>query len=436
MSGTARPWTGATAFAQELKNPGAVVEEILSRSTSTLAKNANGPSRNENASASGARSYAAPGKKRRVRRPQPEAPKPEPKGPEIPPRAAYTASQADAATIPGIPSARFWGDSAKDFQSALPTMRGPWLALSSGGADGAYGAGVLIGLTESGKRPEFSLVTGVSTGALMAPFAFVGPKYDPQLRAAYTTIFAGDIFELGPKGGESFFDTWPLRDLIAKQVTPELLADVAAEHAKGRRLFVITTNVDSERPVVWNMGVIATAGGEKALKLFREVLLAAGSIPGAFPPVLIDAEAEGKRFTEMHADGGMCAQFYAAPEALLAFSSNYKLPTDGLYLIINTQLTSDFQVTERSLLSIMIRGVSVIVKTLTRVMIHQAYLAAKQSGVPFSLATIPTNFNEPSRGAFDTEYMKVLFNVGFEQGKNGTAFVSEPPAAWLRPNPR
>jgi hypothetical protein len=341
---------------------------------------------------------------------------------------------AAEATVPGIADARFFGDSEKAFKNALPTIKGPWLALSSGGADGAFGAGVLVGLSEAGKRPEFSLVTGVSTGALMAPFVFAGSKYDPQLRAAYTTIFAGDVFELGPKGGESFFDTWPLRDLIAKQVTPELLADVAAEHAKGRRLFVVTTDVDAERPMVWNMGAIATAGGERGLKLFREVLLAAGSIPGAFPPVLIEVEAQGKKFNEMHADGGMCAQFYVAPEALLASRSEYTLPTDGLYVIINTQLTSDFSVTERSLLSIMIRGISVIVKTLTRVMVQQAYVAAKQGGIPFSLATIPTTFDVPARGAFDTEYMKALFNVGFEQGKNGSAFVSEPPAAWTRPN--
>lgn len=356
------------------------------------------------------------------------------KPPAIPPREDYTGAEASAAAIAGMPEARFWGDSEADFQRALPTAPGPWLALSSGGADGAFGAGLLLGWTETGKRPDFALVTGVSTGALMAPFVFAGPKYDPMLRTAYTTINAGDVFEVRTKP-DSFFDTWPLQELIAKQVTPQLLTDVAAEHAKGRRLFVVTTNLDSERPTVWNMGAIAAVGGEAGLKLFRQIMLAAGSIPGAFPPVLIEVEASGKRFQEMHADGGMCAQFFIAPESLLASTSNYRLPATELYVVINTQLTPDFQVTERSLVPIVVRGVSVIVKTLTRVMIQQAYLAAKRSDIPFDLATIPSSFNEPSRGAFDTEYMKLLFNVGFDQGKLGTAFTHEPPAFSNRLNP-
>jgi predicted acylesterase/phospholipase RssA len=350
------------------------------------------------------------------------------KGPKIPPRESFTAAEAAAAVIPGIADARFWGDSEQDFERALPTVKGPWLALSSGGADGAFGAGVFVGLSAANQRPEFSLVTGVSTGALMAPYIFAGAKYDEQLRSAYTSINAGDVFELGSQGSESFFDTWPLRELIAKLVTPELLADVAAEHRKGRRLFVVTTDVDAERPMVWNMGAIAAAGGEDALKLFRQVLLAAGSIPGAFPPVLIEVESGGKRFHEMHADGGMCAQFYVAPESLLAATRNYTLPATELYVVINTQLRPDFQVTERSLIGIVGRGVSTIVKTLTRVMLQRAYVVAKQSGITFNVATIPSTFNEPSRGAFDTAYMKVLFDVGFEQGKGGSAFAHEPPA--------
>lgn len=431
LSGTALSLLSWQALGQEAAKappaPAQAVEEFLSRGTATLAKSAKGGT-------ASTPKNGTPTKNTRKSQ-QKAPPKAAAKGPEIPRRTEYTAALANEARIPGIADGRFWGDSAKGFENALPTVKGPWLALSSGGADGAYGAGVLSGLSAAGKRPEFSMITGVSTGALMAPFVFAGTKYDDALRAAYTTIFAGDVFELGAKGGESMFDTWPLRDLIAKQVTPALLADVAAEHRKGRRLIVVTTNLDSERPVAWNMGAIAASGGDEALKLFRQILLAAGSIPGAFPPVLIDLEAEGKRFQEMHADGGMVAQFYVAPEELLASTSAYKLPADSLYVIINTQLTADFQLTERSLISIMGRGVSVIVKTLTRVMIQRAYLAAKQSGIEFNLATIPTTFTEPSRGAFDTEYMKALFNVGLEQGKSGTAFVHEPPAAWNRPNP-
>ena len=377
---------------------------------------------------------AAPGKRAETRGKRKKAGKTARQQPAIPPREPFTAEDDNAAIIPGIPDARFWADNEQDYTRALPTLSGPWLALSSGGADGAFGAGLLAGLSAAGKRPDFALITGVSSGALMAPFVFAGPKYDEQLRAAYTTINAGDVFEVAGKG-ESFFDTWPLKALIAKQVTSELLADVAAEHRRGRRLFVVTTHLDAERPIGWNMGAIAAAGGEASLKLFREILLAAGSVPGAFPPVLIDVEANGRRFQEMHADGGMCAQFYIAPESALSSTSNYRLPATDLYIVVNTQLASAFQVTERSLVPIVVRGISVIVKTLTRVMIQSAYLAAKRSGIGFNLATIPVTFHHPSQGAFDTEYMKALFNVGFEQGKNGSPFSTEPAIASMQSSP-
>ena len=140
------------------------------------------------------------------------------KQPEQPSRPDFTADDQAAAIIPGIPDARFWADSEKDFLAALPATPGPWLALSTGGGDGAFGAGLLNGWSESGKRPEFSVVTGVSTGALMAPYAFVGSSQDAGLKRAYTEYNAGDIFE-DVKTPESLVDTWPLRRLIAKEVT-------------------------------------------------------------------------------------------------------------------------------------------------------------------------------------------------------------------------
>ena len=203
----------------------------------------------------------------------------------LPPRPPFTAAEDATAAIPGMPDARFWADSTEDFAKALPEKPGPWLTLSSGGSDGAFGAGLLNGLTASGKRPDYAVVTGVSTGALIAPFAFAGPRYDDALRDAFTKITSADVFEIGGTP-ESFVDTWPLKDLIAKQVTPALIADIAAQYRAGRRLFIVTTNLDSERSMVWNMGAIAAHGGEQAIKLFRTVLLASSSIPGAFPPVL------------------------------------------------------------------------------------------------------------------------------------------------------
>jgi Patatin-like phospholipase len=356
---------------------------------------------------------------------------------QLPARIPFTAAKDAAAGIPGMPDARFWADSIADFKAALPPKPGPWIAFSSGGADGAFGAGLLNGLTESGKRPDYVVVTGVSTGALMAPFVFAGPKYDAALRA-YTKITAADVFEIG-NTGESFLDSWPLKELIAKQITPELLADIAAAHQAGRRLFIVTTNLDAERSMVWNMGAIAAhaadkSGGDAALKLFRAVMLASSAIPGGFPPVLIDVEADGKQFAEMHVDGGVGGQFFVAPPALMAATSDYKLPATALYVVINTGLQPDFHVVDRSTPSVLTNTVGAAVKVDTRLMIDRAYVAAKRSDVPFNVASIPADFSAPSRGPFDPDYMAALFQVGEEMGRSATPFANEPPAYPGRPS--
>jgi hypothetical protein len=347
-------------------------------------------------------------------------------------RTPFTAADEEIAVVPGIPEARFWADSEQDFARALPSQRGPWIALSAGGSDGAYGAGLLAGWSASGKRPEFALVSGVSSGALMAPYVFLGTSYDDQLRESYSSISAGDVFELGGTP-ESLVDTWPLRDTIAKRVTPKLLQDVAAEHQKGRRLLVLTTNLDSERFVVWNMGAIATQGDENALKLFREVLLASSSVPGMFQPTFITAEANGRRFQEMHADGGVGAQFFVAPESLLTSGSDYRVPATQLYILINGKLTPEFAVNDRTTVAILGRSVSVAIKAAARTGVDRAYVAAKRSGVDFNLAYVDPGFTQQSKGLFDRDYMQALYKRGFEHGKNGQPFLAQPPELSNRP---
>jgi hypothetical protein len=345
---------------------------------------------------------------------------------KFPPRTPFTAADDAVAGIPGMPDARFWADSESDFSGALPPQRGPWLILSTGGADGAFGAGLLAGLSAAGKRPDYTVVTGVSTGALMAPFIFAGARYDAALQAVYTQTSAADIFEVGGTG-ESFLDTWPLREFIAKQITPALLADIAAAHQSGRRLFIITTDLDAGRSVVWNMGAIAAYGGDAALKLFRSVMLASGSVPGAFPPVLIDVEGKGKHFAEMHVDGGVGGQFFVAPPALMASTSSYKIPADALFIVVNSGLQPDFQLVDRTTPAILAQSVSTAIKADLRILLDRAYVAAKQSGIGFNVATIPAGFNAPSRGAFDPNYMKALFKVGYDQGNSANPFADEPP---------
>ena len=356
----------------------------------------------------------------------------QPKAPEPPPRPDLTAAEQDAAIIPSIPDARFWADSEADFVRALPTERGPWINLSTGGGDGAFGAGLLSGWSESGKRPQFALVTGVSTGALMAPFVFVGSSMDDRLKRAYTEYNAGDIFE-DVKTLESLVDTWPLKRLIAREVTPELLAAVAEGHRAGRRLFVTTTNLDAARGVVWNMGAIAARGDEAALKLFRDIMLASTAIPGLFPPALIDVEANGKATKEMHADGGLAAQLFTAPESMLNTSSSYKLPATELYVVANTRLTPEFQLTERSLLGVLGHAIGVGVQAALRVAIDRAYGAAKRSDIPFNLAyPALAATDQQARGVFDSEFMKGLFDLGVTRGRTGTPFVPDVSDA-LRP---
>ncbi len=342
------------------------------------------------------------------------------------PRTLFTAAEQDAAAIANIPNARFWADSEPEFLRALPTMRGPWLILSAGGEDGAYGAGFLGGWSKTGKRPEFTLVTGVSTGALIAPYAFLGPNFDDKLRDSYTTINATDIFEVGGKG-ESLLDTWPLHDLIAKRVTIDLLKAIAAEHARGRRLFIVTTNLDAGRPVAWDIGVIASRGDEQAVQLVRNIIVAAISVPGAFPPVLIDVEANGRRTQEMHVDGGTAGQFYVAPDSLQFSTSTTKLPATALYLIANMKLAEDFALTERSLVGILTRTMSTAIKQMLRNAIDRAYASAKRSGIGFYLAYVNQEFYAPARGPFDPDYMKALYEAGYAKGASQEPFFREPP---------
>ena len=357
-----------------------------------------------------------------------------PQAPKFPPRTPFTAADDATAAIPGMPDARFFADSQADFARALPKEPGPWLILSTGGEDGAFGAGLLNGLTAAGTRPDYAVVTGVSTGALMAPFAFAGAKYDAVLKDAYTKITAADVFEVGSTG-ESFVDSWPLKDLIAKEITPELLADIAAAYKAGRRLFVVTTDLDAERSVVWNMGAIAVHASDTAdkttadaaVKLFRTVLLASGSIPGAFPPVLIDVDGGGKHFSEMHVDGGVGGQFFVVPPALLAPGSNYRIPATQLYIVLNSGLERDFTVVEQATPAILAQTVGMAVKVDLRLMLDRTFVAAKNSGIGFNVASIAPNFNAPSRGPFDPNYMKALFAAGYDQGKSATPFANTPP---------
>lgn len=336
-------------------------------------------------------------------------------------RTEFTAADQAAAQIPGMPDARFWADSVVDFQHALPAQPGPWLILSTGGEEGAYGAGFLNGWADSGTRPEFSVITGVSTGALMATYVFAGPKFNDDLHKGYTTVSATDIFEVASTP-ESLADAWPLEKLIEKRVTPEIVAAVAAEYAKGRRLFVVTTNMDAGRPMVWNMGAIAAHGGEAALKLYRQVLLASASIEGVFQPVYITAEANGHRFQEMHADGGATGPLFFGPPAYLMPGSPVRFPATALYAIVNGKMSSEFYLPTRNTAAILGRAITIALKAGGRLQLALAGLAAKQAGISLDVAHVGDKFDQVGRGLFDPKYMNALYEYGFAQGRSDDRF--------------
>ncbi|HEY6255569.1 MAG TPA: patatin-like phospholipase family protein [Xanthobacteraceae bacterium] len=328
--------------------------------------------------------------------------------------------EADALVL-GLPEARAWGDSEEEFARLLPKASGPWLAMSGGGSDGAYAAGLLTGLTQTGNRPEFAVVTGASIGALIAPYAFLGPRYDEELHNQFATITAGDIFEDRPTS-DSLMDSWPLKRTIEKRVTPKLLADIAAEHARGRRLLVVTTNLDAGRRMIWNMGAIAARGDDKALALFRAVLLASASIPGIFPPVLIDAQSHGKDLQELHNDGTITAPFFIAPESVLAGTGTVRLPTKQLYVIANAKLTQQFEMTTPQTALVLGRSISLALQSGLRIELLLTLAAAQKQGIAVSVAQIDPEFEHPARGAFDPDYMKALYEYGVAQAKKGKAF--------------
>src|SRR5215471_2017456 len=242
---------------------------------------------------------------------------------------AVTYAQAKQTDLLDIPDARFYVSETKQILNLAVKAaqrrnlaRGInatryFLAISGGGDDGAFGAGLLVGWSDRGDRPEFDVVTGVSTGSLSAPFVFLGRAYDPQLKAVYTETNANDVFQknaplISALTGDSLTSNAPLRAMIARRLDDEMVRKIAEEYSKGRLLFILTTNLDQARPVIWNIGAIASSGNPKARDLIIDVLLASASIPAVFPPVTLD----GERHQEMHVDGGTVAQAFLYPPSV------------------------------------------------------------------------------------------------------------------------
>lgn len=327
---------------------------------------------------------------------------------------------------------------APDFQAQpgqkaqLPPVN--FLAISGGGDNGAYGAGLLCGWTAVGNRPQFKGVTGISTGALIAPFAFLGPKYDFVLKKVYTEVSPTDILEhrylLSAIFDDALADNAPLKRLVKQYITADFLQEIAQEHQRGRLLLVATTNLDARQAVIWNMGKIAASGAPEALALFHNILLASAAIPGAFPPVMIDVEAAGERYQEMHVDGGAMAEVFLYPPALKVGELSKQQHVErerNLYVIRNARIDPDWAEVERRTMSIAARAVSSLIHSQSIGDLYKIYAETQRDGINFNLGYIPKSFNAPHEEEFDTDYMRQLFQTGYDQAVNGYHWDKTPP---------
>jgi len=360
-------------------------------------------------------------------------------------RIPYTPQEQSAAIIPGIPDARVWADdpgiaTERPIGSAVALKQPTALALSGGGADGAFGAGLLAGWSTRGTRPQFTVVTGASAGALIAPFAFMGSAYDDMLRSVFANGEMANLLQsdgLAGLFGTGLFKTAPLRDLIARHVDAALLEAIAREYRTGRRLYVVTTNLDAQRTAIWDMGKIAASGDPRALELFRNVLTASASVPGVFPPVLIDVEAGGKRFAEMHVDGGVTTNVLIVPEAALLSGAAVFAPNvrPKVYIVMNGKLAPDFEVVTPSTVLIVTRSFETSVRANTRNSLLASYQFAKRRNWDFNLASIDPDYPKSTSIGFDPGYMQRLFEYGYRRGASGQLWQSSP-SDFSQPPPR
>jgi hypothetical protein len=330
-----------------------------------------------------------------------------------------------------------WAQTRANRPEMLAKGRRPvvnFLALSGGGSDGAFGAGVLGGWTASGKRPEFDLVTGVSTGALTAPFAFLGPRYDAALKEVFTQSTTKDIAIMQPVrgllGGDALASNAPLAKVVAHYVDESFLQEVAAEHRKGRRLLIGTTNLDAERPVIWDMGAIAVSGSPESLELFRTVLLASAAIPAVFPPGFIKVSVDGATYDEMHVDGGATREVFLVPTQFMASKTDGRLgisPIRRAYIIRNGHVAPEYKPVKARTLSIAGRAVSSLIKSQGVGDLYELYVFAKRNGMDYNLAFIPGNFIDTSTQAFDPVYMTKLYDLGYRMAEAGYPWQKTPP---------
>ncbi len=310
-------------------------------------------------------------------------------------------------------------------KSVLNRQPQNYLALSGGGVLGTFTVGVLCGWTDSGRRPQFDVVTGISTGALISTFAFLGPQYDPIIRDYYSNFGPKDVYRmrcaLSILWSDSAADSMPLRQKIEKAITCEILAEVAAAHAEGRRLYIGTTNLDTRRLVIWDMGAIAASGRADARKLYCDVVLASASVPGFFPPVKIDVEINGQKYQEMHVDGGTTAAVFFQPFMLNLDKSDIRSRAgSNLYVIQAGKQFLDAKGVSSRVIPIAADALRTTLHASSRNDLERLYTLALITGVNYNLASVPQDFPSTIDALnFDPQAAKQLYDEGYHQGLSG-----------------
>jgi predicted acylesterase/phospholipase RssA len=368
---------------------------------------------------------------------------------------AVPRDRTTAATVLGVPNERFrlFDDASyaaiqQEVADAAVRRRaagrGPagatpsldMLSVSGGGENGAFGAGLLNGWSAHGSRPVFDLVTGVSTGALTAPFAFLGSAWDAKLKAVYTEISLEKVLVrrwiTAALFNDALTDTTPLFQTISGHLDEAMVAAIAQGYAEGRLLLIGTTDLDAQMPVIWNIGAIARSGHPRALETIRRVLLASASIPGAFPPVMIDVEVDGRLHQEMHVDGGAFTQGFLYPSAAtrarredIARSRN--VPPARAWVIRNGRLDPEWAATDRRTVSIAGRAVSTMTTASGYNDVVRMYFFTQRDGIDYNLAYIGRDFTAEYREPFEQAYMRALFDYAEARAARGYDWTKMPP---------
>ncbi|CUK15060.1 Patatin [Shimia thalassica] len=300
------------------------------------------------------------------------------------------------------------------------------LALSGGGQDGAFGAGILTGWTQMGKRPVFDIVTGISTGALIAPFAFLGPEYDDQLRHIYTQTSTSDIARFDVMGaifGRGYVaSTRPLAQSIENELDDAVIRAIAKEARNGRSLIIGTTNIDAERPVLWDIGAMAQVDTQESHDLIRKVVLASASIPLLFEPVSIPVTDGTTVREELHVDGGLTREIFVYPPLfdMRAALSRHGLAShrNTIWLIHNKRLEQDYKPQSTRLKDMASRTLAMLIRSQSIGNIASIGFLAKRDGLHANLQSIPASFEAVPKEVFDPEYMSSLFQTGYQLGSN------------------